>query len=104
MINDDQLDTRLKELAKKMGSDKRVSVLMSVLGKSRSFMNALETPVGQELLKCAVSAIEEKIELILAEKDTQKDRAELQAYMSILRRWQDIINTFNKNDNTFRTL
>jgi hypothetical protein len=83
-----------------MGKE-NASSLLSVLGKDKQFINALETSTGQELLKDAVSHIEDSISLILAEKDTPEDRAELKAYMRITKKWQSIINRYNKNKGTF---
>ena len=82
---------------------KNASALLSVLGKQKQFLSALDTPVGQELLKDAVLSVESKIELILNEKDTPQDRAELKAYLTILRKWQKMIATYNKNKEMFNT-
>jgi len=100
-LSKEEIDKRQMQLARKMGG-KSASALLSVLGKNRQFINALETPVGQELLKDAVSSIEGKIELILGEKDKPKDRAELQAYLSIVGKWQGYINRYNKDEETFK--
>jgi hypothetical protein len=99
-LSEEQVDKRLTQLARKMG-EKNASSLLSVLGKNKQFLSALETPVGQELLKDAVSSVEGKIELILAEKDKPNDRAELQAYLAIIRKWQGYINRYNKDTETF---
>ena len=96
----EEVDKNLVQLARKMGP-KPASALLSVLGKNKQFLSALETPVGQELLKDAVSSVEGKIELILTEKDKPKDRAELQAYLSIISKWQGYINKYNKDTETF---
>jgi len=100
-LSKEEVDARQIQLAKKMGQ-KSASALLSVLGKNKQFISALETPVGQELLKDAVSSIEGKIELILMEKDKPKDRAELQAYLSIVSKWQGYINRYNKDEETFK--
>jgi hypothetical protein len=100
VISEEQINKSLTQLAKKMG-EHNASALLSVLGKDKQFVNAIESPVGQELLKDAVSCIEDKIRLILAEKDTPKDRAELQAYLSITKKWQVTINRYNKNNESF---
>ena len=83
-----------------MGS-KNASNLLSVLGKDKAFINAIETPEGQEILKTAVACIEDKIGLILQEKDKQEDRAELRAYMTILNNWTGIINRYNTKKEVF---
>ena len=100
MISEEQINKNLTELARKMGQ-KNASALLSVLGKDKQFINAIDTPVGQELLKDAVSAIEGKIGLILAEKESKQDRAELQAYLSITKKWQGYINRYNKSKEKF---
>lgn len=96
----EEVDARLTQLAKKMG-DKNASQLLSVLGKDKSFLTALDTTVGQELLKDAVSSIERIMGLIINEKESDSDRAELRAYLSIVKRWQGRLNQYNKNRETF---
>ena len=100
MINDQQINKTLVQLAKKMGQ-KNASQLLSVLGRDKQFINALDTPLGQELLKDATKCVEDKISLILQEKDEPKDRAELKAYLAIITKWSGIINQYNKNKGIF---
>lgn len=99
-LSEQNIERTLKQLSKKMGQ-KNASQILSALGKDKQFLNALETPLGQELLKDAVSCIEDKISLILQEKDEPKDRAELKAYMNITKKWSDVINRYNKNREVF---
>lgn len=100
MIPEEKVNANLLALSRKMGKD-NASALLSVLGKNKQFLDALDTNVGQELLKDAVRAIEGKIELILGEKDKPQDRAELQAYLSITSKWASILNKFNKDQERF---
>lgn len=100
MLTNAEMDKRLISLAKKMGS-KNASILLSVLGKDKQFLSALDTEVGQELLKDVVTSIERIVELILKEKEDEKDRAELRAYRSIINRWKGRINRFNENQEIF---
>jgi hypothetical protein len=81
--------------------NKNASALLSVLGKNKQFLSALDSTVGQELLKDAVRSIEGKIELILGEKDKPQDRAELQAYLSITRKWSKRLDEYNKDKERF---
>ena len=60
-IPETEIQHRLQQLARKMGSE-NASKLLSVLGRDKSFINALETPIGQELLRDAVGCIEDKIQ------------------------------------------
>jgi hypothetical protein len=100
MIPEEDIQKTLTSLARKMG-EKNASALLSVLGKDKQFVDAIESVVGQELLKGAVSEMENIIGTILAEKDTPKDRAELKAYLNITRKWQNQIARYNKNRETF---
>jgi hypothetical protein len=100
MATEDQINKNLTELARKMGH-KNASALLSNLGKNKQFVNALDTPIGQELLKDAVLEMERIIGLILAEKEDSKDRAELQAYKIIIQKWTGYINKYNKDQEKF---
>ena len=88
---DDRAQEHLNQLARKMGSE-NASTFLTVLGQQKQFLNALETPLGQELLKDAVKNAEDVISLIMVEKETPEDRARLQAYLSIINKWQGVIN------------
>ena len=100
MISEDQINKNLTELARKMGH-KNASVLLSNLGKDKQFINALDTPIGQELLKNAVMEMERIVGLILSEKEDEKDRARLQAYKEITREWSMYITRYNKSQEKF---
>ena len=100
MIPEDKVNANLLALSRKMGKA-NASSLLSVLGKNKQFLDALDTNVGQELLKDAVLAIEGKIQLILGEKDKPKDRAELQAYLSITEKWAGRLAEYNKDKERF---
>ena len=99
-LTEQQVTRTLTQLAHKMGK-KNATSLLSVLGKDKQFINALDTPVGQELMKDATNCVEDKINLVLQEKDEPKDRAELKAYLTIITKWQNIINRYNKNKELF---
>jgi hypothetical protein len=97
---EEQVDPKLTQLARKMGA-KRASILLSVLGKNKQFLSALDTPIGQELLKDAVSEMERIIQLILNEKEKDTDKADLRAYKSITQKWADRLARYNKDKETF---
>ncbi|MCK4328786.1 hypothetical protein KAX02_02980 [candidate division WOR-3 bacterium] len=99
-MNEDQINQNLIQLARKMGK-RNASQLLSVLGRDKQFINALDTTVGQELLKHLVDSIENKLVLILQEKDEPQDRSELKAYMGLLAKFQSTINSYNKNKMIF---
>ena len=99
-LTEEQVQKNLTQLSKKMGSQ-NASKLLNVLGRDKQFINAIETSAGQELMKDAVQCIEDIISLILQEKDSPQDRAELKAYLKILGKWQGVIVRYNKDRTTF---
>jgi hypothetical protein len=99
-MNETQTQAAIAASIKKRGNS-NTSILLSALGRDKQFLNALESSVGKELMADAVAQIEDKVHLILAEKDTPKDRAELQAYLSITRKWQARIERYNTNKAEF---
>ena len=94
LTDEDRL--KLERLAKRIGNE-NAKTLLSVLGREKGFVDAIESPAGEELLKDVIFAIEGKIDLILNEKDRPEDRAELKAYMNILRKWTSKINKYTQN-------
>lgn len=99
-LSETEASKTLQQLARKMGSD-NASKLLSALGRNRDFMNAIETPTGQELMKDAVGCIEDKLVLWLQGKDTSEDKAEVKAYLKIINKWQTTINQYYKNKEKF---
>jgi len=99
-LSETEVNKTLKQLARKMGQE-NASKLLSALGRDKQFLNAVETPIGQELLKDAVSSIEDKLVLWLQNKVTDEDRAETKAYLNIINKWQTIINRYYKNKEKF---
>lgn len=79
----------------------RANALLNALGKQEQFYNAIETEVGQELLKDLLEGIERRIELVIKEEDDEKTRAELRAYRELLDRWTTQIAKFRSNLKTF---
>lgn len=99
-LSDTEVNKTLRQLARKMGQE-NASKLLSALGRDKQFLNAIETPVGQELLKDAANCIEDKIALWLQGKDSPEDRAEVKAYLNIINKWQNVINRYYKNKEKF---
>ena len=99
-MNEQQQQIALAQLAKKMGRS-NASSLLSALGRDKQFINAIESSVGQELLADAMLEIENKISLYLAGEENPEDRAELNAYTRITKRWQAKIERYNKNKQDF---
>jgi len=99
-LSESDVNKTLKQLARKMGQD-NASKLLSALGRDKQFLNAIETPIGQELLKDATMCVEDKLVLWLNNKATPEDRAEVKAYLNIINKWQGVINRYYKNKEKF---
>jgi hypothetical protein len=99
-LSEKEVNQTLRQLARKMGQE-NASKLLSALGRDKQFLNAIETPVGQELLKDAANNIEDKLTIWLQGKDTPEDKAEVKAYLKIINKWQMVINRYYKNKEKF---
>lgn len=67
---------------KKRGAQ-NTSRLLSILGKKRQFLNAWESPVGQELMSHLLINAESFLEKIIEDKATPEEKAEFR----VIRRW-----------------
>ena len=99
-LSETEVNKTLQQLARKMGKD-NASKLLSALGRDKQFVNAIESPIGQELMKDAVSCLDDILVLWLQNKQTPEDRAEANAYIKITGKWASIINRYNKNKEKF---
>ena len=92
----------LDRLNRKMGA-KQASVFLSVLGREQQFLNAINSPIGQEIYKDALVSAENLFHSILYEKsdNENKDRAELRAYLNIIEKWNDRIDNYYKHKDQF---
>jgi len=99
-LSETEVNKTLQQLARKMGKE-NASKLLSALGRDKQFLNAIEMPVGQELLKDAADNIEDKLSIWLQGKDTPEDKAEVKAYLNIIKKWQSVINRYYKNKEKF---
>jgi len=91
----------IERFSKKHGPEKS-SRLLSALGKDKQFINAWETPAGKEILGHLLLLVDIKLDLIIAEKADEKDRAEYRVCLELLRNFQDRINSHAKNLKTFK--
>jgi hypothetical protein len=100
-LSNEQINAGIEGLSRKFRKPERVKIFLSVLGKDLSFLRAIESTVGQEILKDITEEMKEKIELMLQEKSTEEDRAELRAYKRILAKWQAKLIRYNKSEAKF---
>lgn len=66
------------------------------LGRTQSFVNAINTPLGQEILTTVIERMENILEKIINENSDDKERAEFRVLRNITSEWSEKINTFNK--------
>jgi len=76
---------------------KRGAQLLSVLSKQQSFIRAIESEIGRELLKDALSITEGLLEKIIGEEASEAERAEYRALKKILIIWAQRIETYQHN-------
>jgi len=73
---------------------KRGAQTLSVLGKYAPFMEAINSPLGAELLRDLNTKHEELLEKISDLEATESDRAEYKAVKDMILRWADKISRF----------
>jgi len=71
---------------------KNASKMLSILGKGQQFVNAIESPVGTEIMGEMLTALEIKLELIINEKADAKDLAEYRVLRNLANNWVNKIN------------
>jgi hypothetical protein len=86
----------LQKLTRKMGGE-NARMLLSVLGREKAFVDAITSPLGEELMSDVVNSLEARFELVINEKDSPETRAEIRALREILRKWQKKINQYEQN-------
>ncbi len=72
----------VRHYTKKRGAQ-NASRLLSILGKKKQFLNAWESPVGQELMSQLLLDADRLLESIIEEKATPEEAAEFR----VIRRW-----------------
>lgn len=86
---------KIQHLLEKTG--KHGAQLLSVLGKQAAFQRAIESEVGQQLLKDALAQAEQLLEKIVSDTATDTDRADFRAFRGILLAWGARIDAYRIN-------
>lgn len=77
---------------------KRASTTFSLLGKNQQFVKALQTPLGQELLRDIQTNIEYLTRKVVLDDDAKsEDKMLLRAYIRIGEDWSERINKLEKS-------
>jgi hypothetical protein len=70
---------------------------IKILGEQDRFYKAINTEVGQELLKDAANRAEELFRKIWNEEESDAERAEFRVLKHLIGRWSEKINAYVKN-------
>ena len=81
----------------------RAPIVLSALGQNHDFMAAIESDVGQELLKDLIIMMEEKAQKIANETANDLDRADYRAFKRLSIQWMERINNYNRNIHDIKT-
>lgn len=96
---EDRLDLeKVKELYDRIGRD-RFEKYISRLGKQSKLYTALESSIGQELLKEAINRSEALLLKIINEDASEVERADFRALKTILNDWAGKIARYIENLN-----
>jgi len=91
----------IQRYTRKRGQE-NASRLLSILGKDRQFLNAWESPVGQELMNQLLIEAESFLEKIIQDEATPEEKAEFR----VIRRWltkvAGKINAYYRNLKTLK--
>ena len=95
----------MDSLSRKMGQ-KQSSVFLSVLGRDRQFLEAINSAIGQEIYKDIIVSAENLLYNILYEKceNEAMDRAELRAYLNIMNKWNKRIDAYYEKQDKFKKI
>lgn len=77
-------------------SGQRGARVLSVLGRQQGFVDAIESPLGRELLKDAVMLSDQLLDKIVKEEASDADRADYRAMMRILTSWSERVKLYNR--------
>lgn len=68
--------------------------VLATLGKNSQFLNAISTPLGQELLKDSVARLEVLLEKIVNEQAEPKELAEYRVLRDLIYTWAERITKY----------
>ena len=78
-------EEEVAKLNKRFGN--KLPIFLEALARGKQFRNAIETPIGNELLTDATNIMQECIEKVIDEKDDDGIRAEIRVLRKIINRW-----------------
>lgn len=82
----------IEEFLRKEG--KHGERVLATLGKNSQFLNAMATPLGQELLKDSVARLEVTLEKIVNEQATPQELAEYRVLRDLVYTWAERITRY----------
>lgn len=94
-------EEHIRRYAAKHGA-KIASKLLSVLGKNKQFLNAWESPIGQELMSQLLLDAEGLLDKIIEDKATPEEKAEFRVIRRWLSRVESRITAYDKQLETLK--
>ena len=105
-LSEHNIEQAKQKLARKMG--KNATVLLDRLGRNKQFINAIETPVGREIISLVVETIESGVDLVLKPGLSEKQwcelypkYVELQASLKLHNKVLEKFKIYDKDRETF---
>lgn len=96
-------EENIDKLLKRFG-EKNTPVFLKALARGKQFVQAIETPIGKELLADATSRLESLVNKVIQETSTPEERAEIRALKIIIGAWSEIVNKFQKDMQEFNKI
>lgn len=84
-------DAKIQKLVRVKGQ-RGTEIFLETLARNKQFRNAIETPIGVELLMDTVHMLKNDIETVLNGKDDIDVRARIKVYRSLLEKWSEKLN------------
>jgi hypothetical protein len=76
--------------------------MLSYMGEHQALIDAINTPLGKQLLKVANDRHQDLVKKVLNSEATSEEVAERKALYEIMVRWSSIISAYYKNLNLLR--
>ena len=94
-------EENIDKLLRRFG-EKNTPIFLKALAKGKHFAQAIETPIGKELLSDATGRLEALTGKVIQELSNPEERAEIRALKTIIGAWSDIIMKYQKDMQEFQ--
>ena len=88
-LSQDMIDSFVKR-----SGEKRANRILTIMGKNQQFVNAISTPLGQEILRDVLVMMEERLDKIASLTATPQETSEYKILKELTEKWRDRINNY----------